>query len=66
VLYYCIVVTVLTPQPRKPHTCNNTIHTYIHTHTHTHTHIHTYNTYIHIRWSLYRFLELSCLAIQWD
>jgi hypothetical protein len=23
VLYYCIVVTVLTPQPRKPHTCNN-------------------------------------------
>jgi hypothetical protein len=22
VLYYCIVVTVLTPQPRKPHTCN--------------------------------------------
>jgi hypothetical protein len=25
VLYYCIDVTVLTPKPRKPHTCNNMV-----------------------------------------
>jgi hypothetical protein len=30
VLYYCIVVTVLTPQPRKPHTCDNILYFIIH------------------------------------